>query len=214
MLDPAAFEELDGSSRRGRGRVLRQGAPDPQREGRRILARGRSQDHRGRPSPSELEAYFLSRGLTVFDRLAGLKVPTVAVVHGVCLGGGLELALACRFRVALASGHPAPARLPRGPAGPDPGLGRRSPGCPGCSPPGTPSTCCSTGNPIGFLQAKSQGLVDRLVTEEEQDRIAETLNRVARTDRDMPATSGATSFGSRRPRPMSSRPISPKPSSA
>ncbi len=35
-----------------------------------------------------------------FDRLEALKVPTVAAISGVCLGGGLELALACRWRVA------------------------------------------------------------------------------------------------------------------
>lgn len=35
-----------------------------------------------------------------FNRLETLKVPTVAAIGGVCLGGGLELALACRWRVA------------------------------------------------------------------------------------------------------------------
>ena len=36
----------------------------------------------------------------VFDQLANLKIPTVAMIEGFCLGGGLELALACRYRVA------------------------------------------------------------------------------------------------------------------
>lgn len=40
-----------------------------------------------------------------------------------------------------------------------------------------------TGNPIGFLQAKSQGLVDRLVSHEEESRIAETLQREPRQSR-------------------------------
>ncbi|MHC4614516.1 MAG: enoyl-CoA hydratase-related protein [Planctomycetota bacterium] len=43
-------------------------------------------------------------GKAVFARLAALSVPTVALVHGSCLGGGLELALACRYR--LATDHP------------------------------------------------------------------------------------------------------------
>ena len=37
----------------------------------------------------------------VFDKLEALTVPTVAVINGFCLGGGLELALACTYRVAL-----------------------------------------------------------------------------------------------------------------
>jgi len=42
----------------------------------------------------------IKRGQGVFDRLAALAFPTVALIHGFCLGGGLELALACRYRVA------------------------------------------------------------------------------------------------------------------
>jgi 3-hydroxyacyl-CoA dehydrogenase/enoyl-CoA hydratase/3-hydroxybutyryl-CoA epimerase len=51
---------------------------------------------------TEAEALELVRlGQLVFNRLAGLSFPTVAMIHGFCLGGGLELALACRYRVAL-----------------------------------------------------------------------------------------------------------------
>lgn len=41
-------------------------------------------------------------GHRVFDALAGLSQPTVAVLHGATFGGGLELALACDFRVVAA----------------------------------------------------------------------------------------------------------------
>lgn len=36
---------------------------------------------------------------TVFDKFENLKIPTVAMINGFCLGGGTELALACHFRV-------------------------------------------------------------------------------------------------------------------
>ena len=39
-------------------------------------------------------------GQGVFNRLASLNVPTVAAIHGACVGGGYELALACRYRIA------------------------------------------------------------------------------------------------------------------
>jgi 3-hydroxyacyl-CoA dehydrogenase/enoyl-CoA hydratase/3-hydroxybutyryl-CoA epimerase len=43
----------------------------------------------------------LTRGLKLFDRLEAVRYPTLALVRGFCLGGGLELALACRYRVVV-----------------------------------------------------------------------------------------------------------------
>ncbi|HEY3935648.1 MAG TPA: 3-hydroxyacyl-CoA dehydrogenase NAD-binding domain-containing protein [Gemmatimonadales bacterium] len=51
------------------------------------------------------EGVRLSRdGQLLMQRIADCSRPVVAAIHGACLGGGLELALACRYRVA--SDHP------------------------------------------------------------------------------------------------------------
>jgi len=64
----------------------------------------------------------ISRGQSVFDRIEALGFPTVAMVHGFCVGGGLELALACRYRV-LREGTDTRVGLPEVKLGIHPGFG-------------------------------------------------------------------------------------------
>ena len=46
------------------------------------------------------EAFRFARmGQRLMDAVASLPVPTVAAIHGYCMGGGLDLALACRHRI-------------------------------------------------------------------------------------------------------------------
>lgn len=55
--------------------------------------------------PDQAAAEALSRdGQAMLDRVAAFSKPIVAAIHGSCLGGGLELALACHYRIA--TNHP------------------------------------------------------------------------------------------------------------
>ena len=51
-------------------------------------------------SPADFQVKWVRYGHRVFDRLARLRQPTIAVLSGHALGGGLELAVAADFRVA------------------------------------------------------------------------------------------------------------------
>lgn len=48
---------------------------------------------------SEEAAEIVTQGQVAFSAIEALKIPVVAAIHGVCLGGGMELALGCHTRI-------------------------------------------------------------------------------------------------------------------
>ena len=69
---------------------------------------------------------YLAFGTTVFSRIANLPYPTVALINGAALGGGLEIAMHCQSIIASrtnAKGKPYPIGLPEAGLGICPGWG-------------------------------------------------------------------------------------------
>ena len=112
---------------------------------------------------SATDAYAVIRGgQLVFDRIESLPCPTVAAIHGFALGGGLELALACRYRVAVGDDRLS-LGLPEVQLGIHPGFGGtvrsvRLIGMPAAM------DMMLTGRPVRVDKALRLGLVDKLVT--------------------------------------------------
>jgi enoyl-CoA hydratase len=68
-------------------------------EGDRAFCTGADINGWGDLSPTEFARHWVRDGHRIFDRLARLSKPTIAVLNGHAFGGGLELAAACDIRV-------------------------------------------------------------------------------------------------------------------
>jgi 3-hydroxyacyl-CoA dehydrogenase/enoyl-CoA hydratase/3-hydroxybutyryl-CoA epimerase len=115
---------------------------------------------RGITEPS-IFAEELGKMHAVFDRFEALPFPTIAVVHGHCLGGGLEIALACRYRVAVSS---AQLGFPEVQLGVHPGLGGAARSIRLIDPLAAMGLML-TGRTLRAPQARRMGLVDAVVEE-------------------------------------------------
>jgi len=101
---------------------------------------------------------FTVLGNEVFDKVAALPFPTLALVHGFCMGGGTELALACRYRV-MDDGPKTRMALPEVMLGIVPGWGgaKRMPRLIGAA---AALDLMLTGRGVDARRAKKLGLVD------------------------------------------------------
>jgi 3-hydroxyacyl-CoA dehydrogenase/enoyl-CoA hydratase/carnithine racemase len=101
-------------------------------------------------------------GQGMFKRIEQLKVPTIAVIHGPCLGGGLEWALACDFRLAR-NNSSTQLGLPEIKLGLIPGWGgtQRLPRLIGMR---LALDMILTGKAVDSVRAERIGLVDRAIT--------------------------------------------------
>ena len=123
----------------------------------------------------------------VLNMVEAAGKPVVAAIHGTALGGGLETALVCHYRIAVPS-----ARLgvPEVKLGLLPGAGgtQRLPRVVGVE---AAATMCALGEPLSATKAASIGLVDRLASEDSlaEDAIAyarELISAGPRPTRDRP----------------------------
>jgi 3-hydroxyacyl-CoA dehydrogenase / enoyl-CoA hydratase / 3-hydroxybutyryl-CoA epimerase len=121
---------------------------------------------RDNKNAADIEAR-LTRAHAVTDRLEKLKLPTIAVIHGYCLGAGLEIALACDYRIAL---EDASLGFPEVLLGLHPGLGGTV-RAPRLINPIEAMTMMLTGRAARAGRAKALGLVDA-VTQERHVRAA------------------------------------------
>src|SRR5262245_14355848 len=99
VLGARALDDLESamdrvSAGQFRTLILRSGKPD------HFCAGADVHELEGNPNAEQLIAR-AERGQQVFAKLAALPIPTVAIIAGACLGGGLELALACDYRVVV-----------------------------------------------------------------------------------------------------------------
>lgn len=131
------------------------------------------------PPERRREVWDREPGLGGITRNLDVGKPTVAAVHGACLGGGLEIALACDLRVAS---DDATFALPEVKWGILPGQGGTQ-RLPRAVPLGVALEMILTGEPIDARRAYEVGLVSRVVPKERllpaALEIAETIARRA-----------------------------------
>ncbi|MBI3893937.1 MAG: enoyl-CoA hydratase/isomerase family protein [Candidatus Wallbacteria bacterium] len=113
-------------------------------------------------TPEKGEA-LCTEGKQLFDKIENFRVPVIAAINGICLGGGLELAMSCHIRIAS---DKAKFGQPEINLGIIPGLGgsQRLPRIVG---PAKATELILTGDQVTAQEAKAIGLINKVVPEVE-----------------------------------------------
>jgi enoyl-CoA hydratase/carnithine racemase len=127
-------------------------------------------------SPLDMWRYWVRLGHRVFDRLEGLRQPTIAALNGIAYGGGLELALACDLRIAADSVKVA---SPEVGIGTVPGWGMTT-RLAVVAGPARAKQMILTGEPVDAGRAEAWGIVSEVVPGADlQDAARRTADRIA-----------------------------------
>lgn len=158
-LSSEVMEEFDAvlaaiETERPAGLVIRSAKPSG------FIAGADVNEFRG-ASDSEMVETRIRAAHAVIDHLEVLKLPTVAVIHGFCLGGGLEVALACQSRIAIEGAR---FGFPEVMLGLHPGLGGTA-RFTALVNPAQSMALMLTGRTIDARRARSLGLVDTVTQE-------------------------------------------------
>lgn len=113
------------------------------------------------------------QGQAILNRIEALEKPVIAAINGICLGGGLELAMCCHIRLAAEDSRLGQPEINLGIM---PGFGgtQRLPRIIGQS---KAMELILTGDPLSALEAKSLGLVSQVIPPEDLLRQAQGMAR-------------------------------------
>ncbi len=142
----------------------------------------------------EFEAYNLTqRGKKILSMLSNMGAPTVAAIDGGCSGGGMELALWCKF-IVITDNPKAEVRLPEAGLGLIPGFGGCVLAARRMNDLVAAAKFVATGASMSAQEAWKAGLVDKVVRKEDLIACAEQIVLTGKVSGVAPTTNALVSF--------------------